>query len=62
MLRRAGAFRYSYYMPAVSVDVHDQGDALRQKWLRWVEYESFKRYVLSSRQDNLSLAHPLTSS
>ncbi|KAJ9156050.1 C2H2 type zinc finger domain protein [Pleurostoma richardsiae] len=46
MLRRAGAFRQSHYAPSPPPDITENGEELKQKWLRWVQQESFKRLVL----------------
>ncbi|KAF3020219.1 hypothetical protein E8E14_011603 [Neopestalotiopsis sp. 37M] len=43
MLRRAGAFRHNRYMPAIIPTASDSHEELKQKWLKWVEQESFKR-------------------
>ncbi|EXK78647.1 hypothetical protein FOQG_16683 [Fusarium oxysporum f. sp. raphani 54005] len=46
MLRRAGAFRQMFYSPTVIPTSNDDADTLREKWMKWVEQESFKRLVL----------------
>lgn len=43
MLRGSGALRQSKYTPAVVPTENDTDEELKQKWLRWVEQESFKR-------------------
>lgn len=45
MLRRAGAFQQSYYAEIPTPNVTDEGEILHQKWFKWVELESVKRYV-----------------
>ncbi|ETS85197.1 hypothetical protein PFICI_03222 [Pestalotiopsis fici W106-1] len=45
MLRRAGAFRQNRYTPAIFPATSDNGEVLKQKWLKWIEQESFKRQV-----------------
>ena len=55
MLRRAGAFHASFYA-GVSPVAGDDDEALKLKWLKWAELESFKRYGHGAE----SLATPLT--
>lgn len=45
MLRRAGAFHQSHYASSPIPTSTDEGDVLHQKWLKWVELESLRRYV-----------------
>lgn len=43
MLRRALRYRRSKYVHIVA-EMSDVGPKLEEKWRRWVEQESFKRY------------------
>lgn len=43
MLRRALRYRRSKY-PHIVAEMSDVGPELHEKWRRWVEQESFKRY------------------
>ncbi|KAI9732762.1 MAG: hypothetical protein M1834_003700 [Cirrosporium novae-zelandiae] len=58
MLRRAGCYQRSKYTSIVP-QPSDEGDVLHQKWLEWVEIESFKRMVfhmfLHDSQASMSL-------
>lgn len=44
MMRYRGMFQRSTY-PLIPVDAADEGEVLENKWRRWYEKESWKRYV-----------------
>lgn len=48
MLRRAGVMNQECYEHNLIPTTEDTGDALRSKWLKWAELESFKRLTYPS--------------
>lgn len=57
MLRRNGKFKRASYPEVVVGD--SQGESLRQKWLSWVEAESFKRLALRFMLHDMSASMAL---
>lgn len=58
MIRRAGVMSQGYYENSLPPSTEDDSATLRLKWLKWVEFESFKRLVEPSPSATSS---PLTS-
>ena len=48
MFRSAGLYRRNRNGHTAAVSTLDEGAVLQQKWLKWVELESYKRYAANS--------------
>lgn len=48
MFRSAGLYRRNRNGHTAVVSTSDEGPVLQQKWLTWVELESYKRYATNS--------------